>query len=83
MTLTVLLPGFAICLLGMLYFFIPLGEGQRVPYLATILLTEIMFLVMLTQFVPISQRVPNIVYFFFGLATLLALFSALVIVLEW
>ncbi len=47
-TVTVIAPGVAVSLLGLLYIFMPKGGGERVPYLATIILTEIMFLVMLT-----------------------------------
>ena len=48
MTVTVIVPGVAVSLLSLLYIFIPKGEGERLPYLSTIILTEIMFLVMLT-----------------------------------
>ena len=51
---TVIIPGVVVCLLGLLYYFMPRGNGERVPYLSTVILTEIMFLVMLTQFVPLS-----------------------------
>ena len=54
-TITVLIPGMSICFLGLLYVLLPRGDGGRVPYLATIMLTEIMFLVMMTQFVPIAK----------------------------
>ena len=60
-----------------------MGDGQRVPYLSTILLTEIMFLVMLTTFVPISKQVPNLVVLFFALASVLSLVCAITIIIEW
>ena len=47
-----IIPGILVALLGSLYYLLPIGTGDRVSYLATILLTEIMFLVMITQFVP-------------------------------
>ncbi len=56
--ITVLIPGVSITLLSMMYFYIPLGGGERVPYLSTILLTSVMFLVMLTQFIPLARDVP-------------------------
>ena len=45
---TIIIPGVVVCLLGLLYKLMPRGSGERVPYLSTVILTEIMFLVMLT-----------------------------------
>jgi hypothetical protein len=42
------LPGVLVALLGGLYYLLPRGSGERTSYLASILLTEIMFLVMVT-----------------------------------
>jgi len=47
-----IIPGILVAFLGSLYYLLPRGTGERVSYLATILLTEIMFLVMITQVVP-------------------------------
>ena len=41
-------------LAGTFYFFLPVGTGERTGFLATMLLTEIMFLVMITSLVPIA-----------------------------
>lgn len=46
------LPGILVAFLGGLYYMLPRGSGERPSYLASILLTEIMFLVMVTQVVP-------------------------------
>ena len=54
MIVTVVLPGIIICLMGLLYIKMPRGGGDRINYLMIVLLTEIMFLVMLTAFVPVS-----------------------------
>lgn len=42
------LPGVLVAVLGGLYNLLPRGSGERTSYLASILLTEIMFLVMVT-----------------------------------
>ena len=47
-TVTVVAPGVVISLLGLFYIFLPRGSGERVPYLSTVILTDVMFLVMLT-----------------------------------
>jgi len=52
MLVGMIIPGILVGFLGALYFLLPRGTGERVSYLATILLTEIMFLVMVTQVVP-------------------------------
>jgi len=57
-------PGILVAFLGSLYYLLPKGTGERVSYLATILLTEIMFLVMITQVVPQTKIVPAIAYLF-------------------
>lgn len=52
MLVGLIIPGILVAFLGSLYYLLPRGTGERVSYLATILLTEIMFLVMITQVVP-------------------------------
>ena len=64
MLIGMIIPGVFVAFLGSLYYFLPLGDGSRVSYLATILLTEIMFLVMVTQVVPQSKVIPAIAYLF-------------------
>lgn len=48
MLVGMIIPGILVAFLGSLYYLLPRGSGDRVSYLATILLTEIMFLVMIT-----------------------------------
>ena len=52
------LPGVLVALLGGFYYLLPIGSGERTSYLASILLTEIMFLVMVTQVVPLAKEIP-------------------------
>ena len=54
MLIAVMIPGALITFLGLVYILLEKGTGERVSYLATILLTEVMVLVMITGFVPIS-----------------------------
>ena len=48
MLVGMIIPGVLVAFLGSLYFLLHRGTGERISYLATILLTEIMFLVMVT-----------------------------------
>ncbi len=59
-----IIPGILVAFLGSLYYLLPRGTGERVSYLATILLTEIMFLVMITQVVPQNKIVPETAFMF-------------------
>ncbi len=52
MLVGLIIPGILVGFLGSLYYLLPRGQEARVNYLAMILLTEIMFLVMITQVVP-------------------------------
>ena len=79
---TVIIPGVVVCLLGLLYFLMPRGNGERVPYLSTVILTEIMFLVMLTQFVPLSNEVPIVEMLFLGLSVTLCVLAIPVTLIE-
>jgi len=64
MLVGMIIPGILVAFLGSLYYLLPRGSGGRVSYLATILLTEIMFLVMITQVVPQTKTVPLIAFMF-------------------
>ncbi len=64
MLVGMIIPGILVAFLGSLYYLLPRGDGGRVSYLASILLTEIMFLVMITQVVPQTKIVPAIAYLF-------------------
>ena len=80
---TVILPALFVTCLAFLYYFIPIGTGGRIGYLATILLTDIMFLVMLTTFVPVSKRTTGIVDMFFHLTVILFCLSVVVLLMDW
>jgi len=64
MSVGMIIPGILVAFLGSLYYLIPRGTGERISYLATILLTEIMFLVMVTQVVPQTKHIPEIALLF-------------------
>jgi nitric oxide reductase large subunit len=48
MLVGMIIPGLLVSFLGSLYYLLPIGTGDRMTYLGSILLTEIMFLVMVT-----------------------------------
>ncbi len=48
MLIGLIISGILVAFLDSLYYLLPPGTGERASYLATILLTEIMFLVMIT-----------------------------------
>ena len=54
----VISPGILISFLSLLYVFLPRDDNRRIGYLTTILLTMVMFLVMMTNFVPIAHENP-------------------------
>lgn len=68
--------------MGLLYVIIPIGSGERVSFLSTILLTEIMFLVMITNFVPLSKQIPIIGWLFLSFTILLTILTVAVLALE-
>ena len=80
---TVIFPALFVTCLAFFYYFIPIGTGARTGYLATILLTVIMFLVMLTTFVPVSKRTTGIVDMFFNLTVILFCLSIVVLFMDW
>ena len=80
--IAVIAPVVIVTLLGICYIFIPLGEGERSGFLATIILTESMFLVMLTSYVPVSKRLPILAFLFLGYVALLVIMSAFVLFIE-
>lgn len=82
MIIALIIPAILITFLGVNYWFIPVGTGERSGFLATIILTEVMFLVMLTSYVPLSKRIPIIGYLFLGYVIILVVMSGFVISLE-
>ena len=59
MMFAILIPGALIAFLGNLYYLLPRGNGERIQYLSSVLLTEIMFLVMITTIVPMAKTIPE------------------------
>ena len=80
--IAVMIPGSLITLLGLVYILLEKGTGERVSFLATILLTEVMFLVMITNFVPLSRYVPFMGWLFLTYVILLSLMIISVIIIE-
>lgn len=74
--------GILVAYLGSLYFLLPRGTGERVSYLATILLTEIMFLVMITQVVPQTKYIPKIAFMFLELTITLIVITVVVLIID-
>ena len=68
LVVSVIVPCFLVGLASLFYYFLPKGAGERANYLATILLTEIMFLVMISQIVPMSTQIPFIGFFFLSIS---------------
>lgn len=81
LVVSVIVPSFLVGLASTFYYFLPKGNGERANYLATILLTEIMFLVMISQIVPMSTQIPFIGYFFLSIscATIFLIFIVLLV----
>ena len=82
MLVGMVIPGVFVAFLGSLYYYLPRGTGERISFLSTILLTEIMFLVMVTQVVPQTKVIPAIAYLFFGHTIILALTMIIVVIFD-
>ena len=82
MLVGLIVPGILVAFLGSLYYLLPRGSGERVSYLATILLTEIMFLVMITQFVPQSRIVPETAFMFLKMTFILIVTTVVVLIMD-
>ncbi len=76
------IPGVLVAFLGGLYYMLPRGSGERPAYLATILLTEIMFLVMVTQVVPQARVIPTVGQMFFNQTVLIAIIMIIVLLVD-
>jgi hypothetical protein len=79
MLIAVVAPVVIITLLGVTFILIPSGVGERGGFLSTLVLSEVMFLVMITSFVPVSKNVPLIALLFLAYLTLLVIMSVIVI----
>ena len=85
LTSSVIVPGFALAFLSLLYILIPRKTGARVSYLTVILLTQVQFLRTMTSFVPTSRENPASQEIFFGTSIVMMVcivFSVLVMWLE-
>ena len=82
MLVGLIIPGILVAYLGSVYFLLPRGTGERVSYLATILLTEIMFLVMITQVVPQTKYIPKIAFMFLELTITLIVITVVVLIID-
>ena len=80
MVISVIIPCFLVGMASTFYYFLPKGQGERANFLATILLTEIMFLVMISQILPVSTRIPFMGYFFLSISCV-TIFLILVVLL--
>ena len=80
MIVAVIAPVIIITFLGVTFIFVPTGVGERSAFLSTLVLTEVMFLVMLTSFVPLSRNVPVIAFLFLGYLGLLVVMACIVVV---
>ena len=80
MIVAVIAPVIIITFLGVTFIFVPTGVGERSAFLSTLVLTEVMFLVMLTSFVPLSRNVPVIAFLFLGYLGLLVIMACIVVV---
>ena len=56
--MSIILPGAMIAFIGLMFIFLKRGTGERIAFLSTVMLTEVMFLVMVNSFVPVSKAVP-------------------------
>jgi hypothetical protein len=82
MLVAILIPGALISFLGHLYYFLPRGDGSRLSYLTTVLLTEIMFLVMITTLVPLSKITPEVGWLFLAYTIILSLLTVVALFID-
>ena len=80
--LSVIVPGILITFLGMMYILIEKGSGDRISFITTILLTQVMFLVIITSFVPLTKQVPYFAQLFLAYVTMLAFLTFIILGLE-
>ena len=80
--LSVIVPGILITFLGMMYILIEKGSGDRISFITTILLTQVMFLVMITSFVPLTKQVPYFAQLFLFYVAMLSFLTFVILGLE-
>jgi nicotinic acetylcholine receptor, invertebrate len=80
---TIIFPALFVSFLAFLYYFLPIGSSEGINFLATLLLTVIMFLVMVTTFIPLSKDTSGIVDMLFILTILLFIIMTIVLIIDW
>ena len=83
LTSSVIMPGFSLAFLSLLYILIPRKTGARVSYLTVILLTQVQFLRTTTSFVPISRENPASQEIFFGISIVMMVCIVFSVVVMW
>ena len=79
----VIVPGVAISFLSLLYVLIKRDDNSRVGYLTTILLTQVMFLTMITRFVPTARANPAFQELFLSLAMIIFACIFISVIIGW
>ena len=82
MLVGMIIPGVLVALLGSLYYLLPRGDGTRISFLNTIILTEIMFLVMVTQVVPQTKDIPAVAILFLEETMMLSFLMIFVLMMD-
>jgi Neurotransmitter-gated ion-channel transmembrane region len=82
MLVGMIVPGVLVAFLGSLYYLLPRGSGERISFLNTIILTEIMFLVMVTQVVPQTKNIPSIAILFLEETMMLSFLMIFVLLMD-
>ena len=79
----VIVPGVAISFLALLYILIKRDDNSRVGYLTTIMLTQVMFLTMITRFVPTARANPAFQELFLSLAMIVFACIFISVIIGW
>lgn len=82
MLVGMIIPGVLVGFLGSLYFILPRGDGSRISFINTIILTEIMFLVMVTQIVPQTKDIPAVAILFLQQTMMLSFLMIVVLIMD-
>ena len=77
-----IVPAILVTLLGINYYWLPVGNSERSNFLALIILTDVMFLVLLRGYLPISRNTPILGELFLGYVIILCIMSVCVVFLE-
>ena len=77
------IPGILVSFLSLITFFIKIEDPLRVQFTTTTLLTLIMFLVMITRFLPITNDKPIMEVLFANLVVIVFSVDVFVILCSW